>query len=219
MRTKVLQVNLNGCWKAYDMMEHQILEMGIGICVVSEPWRIPNSPFWFGSGDKKAAIRWISEKLEGGGCILKRKGKHFVMAKWREAYIVACYISPNAERDIYLEFLDELEDVVREIGQGIVIGGDFNARSPQWDRKGNWKGDLVEECAAGSDMKLKNERIIPTCVRPQGTSIVDLTWASPEVVRVEDWRVLEDVETCFDHAYIQYWISMGSATRSETKNK
>jgi hypothetical protein len=51
---------------------------------------------------------------------------------------------------------------------------------------------------------LHNAGSSATCVRPQGESIVDLTWSSPAAARwVESWGVLDDVETLSDHLYIE----------------
>ncbi|KAL6416661.1 hypothetical protein ACFW04_013267 [Cataglyphis niger] len=48
----------------------------------------------------------------------------------------------------------------------------------------------------------------PTCVRPQGSSIVDLTWTSPDLIRfVRNWRVEGEVESLSDHLYISFELS------------
>ncbi|XP_075990132.1 uncharacterized protein LOC142985770 [Anticarsia gemmatalis] len=47
-----------------------------------------------------------------------------------------------------------------------------------------------------------------TCVRHNGGSIVDLSFATPAVARrVAGWRVEEDVETLSDHLYIRFVVS------------
>lgn len=56
-------------------------------------------------------------------------------------------------------------------------------------------------------MKLVNQGNIPTCVRPQDTSVVDLTWTTSGLVeRVKNWRVLHnpDEESFSDHRYIRF---------------
>lgn len=41
-------------------------------------------------------------------------------------------------------------------------------------------------------------------MRPQGESIVDISWASPGAARrVESWKVLSEVESLSDHVYIE----------------
>lgn len=49
-----------------------------------------------------------------------------------------------------------------------------------------------------------NDGRASTCIRPNGESIVDLTWASPLAAdRVGNWKVLTNVESLSDHAYIE----------------
>lgn len=54
-----------------------------------------------------------------------------------------------------------------------------------------------------SDLRQLNEGTVPTCVRHNGESIVDTTWASPSLVKyVQGWAVRAGEETLSDHAYI-----------------
>jgi len=95
----------------------------------------------------------------------------------------------------------------------ILICGDFNARSISWGcRTGNRRGILLEEWMGELDLGIINIGNTPTCVRPQGTSVVDLTIGSSWVVsRVKEWKV-EDMETLSDHLYIVFEIRTGFIT-------
>lgn len=43
----------------------------------------------------------------------------------------------------------------------------------------------------------------PTCVRPQGWSVIDLSWGSADLSReVTNWKVEENIESLLDHQYI-----------------
>lgn len=65
----------------------------------------------------------------------------------------------------------------------------------------------MEQWAATHDLRLANIGNTPTCVRPQGSSIVDLTWDSSGIIgQVNDWQVREDMETLSDHAYITFSV-------------
>jgi len=58
----------------------------------------------------------------------------------------------------------------------------------------------------GGDLVICNDtqRPVDTCVRQNGRSIVDLTFATPPAARmIRGWRVLEE-ESLFDHRYIRY---------------
>lgn len=100
-----------------------------------------------------------------------------------------------------------------------VIGGDFNAKSETWGSKSNnRRGEIAEDWAATHDLRLINSGNIPTCVRPQGVSIVDLTWVTPLLLKeIANWRVLEDEISYSDHRYIRFTIS--SARRNDNLGK
>lgn len=62
------------------------------------------------------------------------------------------------------------------------------------------------------DFDLVNARGQPTCIRPQGESVVDLTWASSTLgPLVREWTILEGVETLSDHVYVSIDIAPGLA--------
>lgn len=130
-------------------------------------------------------------------------------------------MSPNVDREDYLEFLDELDEFVQEFqGKETVIGGDFNARSRIWDSHKNWRGALVEEWMASNNLNLENKRFIPTCVRPQGQSVIDLTWMTADLAsKLVNWNILEEVETQSDHAYVSFEVDVGLEPRKEKEKK
>lgn len=67
------------------------------------------------------------------------------------------------------------------------------------------RGRLLIGWAAERELRVGNKGETPTCVRPQGSSIVDLTWISPDLLRfIKNWKVREDVESMSDHNYITF---------------
>jgi len=88
--------------------------------------------------------------------------------------------------------LDEIGVVVHNIGGKCIIAGDFNAKSILWGSPvTDWRGSVVERWAAGLDLNIVNVGSTPTCVRTNGSSIVDLTWASGDILGfLSEWRVL-----------------------------
>lgn len=57
------------------------------------------------------------------------------------------------------------------------------------------------------DIRLLNTGVTYTCIRPQGSSIIDLSWASSGLIeRIEGWSVLEQMETLSDHLYIVFTL-------------
>lgn len=172
------------------------------MCCVCEPWKIPTNALWSASKDNLAAIHWSPEVL-GGVCSLAMAAQNFVAIRFRDLFIVSLYISPNAGSDRFLLLLDDLRDFLTSVSGEVIICGDFNARSRFWgDSVTNGRGDCLETWAAELDLRLGNVGCVPTCVRPQGVSIVDLTWYRLHTGHfLNCWKVL-DTETLSDHRYV-----------------
>jgi len=59
---------------------------------------------------------------------------------------------------------------------------------------------------SSKDFRIINEGFSPTCVRPQGVSVVDLTWAKANVqMYIDRWEILEE-DTYSDHKYILFTV-------------
>lgn len=198
-------------------MTQVMKEEGIGLCAVAEPTRRLNPEKWCWSLDGLAAIYWNSRILGRSGTVIGR-GDGYVSAELGDFILVSVYISPNSSQEEFLEFLDNLGEEVRRVGgKRIIICGDFNAKSVTWGSpKTNKRGEFVEVWAAESDMRLINTGLEPTCVRAQGESYIDLTWASPDLMeRIKNWQVLQH-ETLSDHAYIHMEIDDPKKTEKQT---
>jgi len=103
----------------------------------------------------------------------------------------------------------------------MVIGGDFNAKSEMWNSQyTDRRGEITEEWAAMHDLRIINSGSAPTCVRPQGTSIVDLTWATPDVInKIFGWEVLENNISYSDHRYIRFNINLGNKNIEQRRDR
>ncbi|KAI4473027.1 hypothetical protein M0804_015516 [Polistes exclamans] len=74
--------------------------------------------------------------------------------------------------------LDELEELLGTFpALPALVAGDFNARFPRWVPEGrsNPSGELLCMWANRLNLSLGYQVGHPTCVRPQGSSVVDLT--------------------------------------------
>ncbi|XP_026320688.1 uncharacterized protein LOC113230814 [Hyposmocoma kahamanoa] len=101
---------------------------------------------------------------------------------------------------------------------GVGIGGPqrqergvgFSGHQCQRAKVGGW--------AAALGLVVLNRGHANTCVRRNGGSIVDITFATPSLAaRVSGWQVLEDEETLSDHKYIRMRVSHAPpATASNT---
>lgn len=203
---RILQININHCRAAHDMLMQQIIEMKIGICIIAEPYIIPNNPTWAGSIDGKAAIVWIPAYVKVPGILLKQ-GQYSIALKWGDLTVVSCYISPNVDDTEFNDFLIEMEEMVLLAGSNTIIGGDFNSWSTMWGSTlTDTRGSKLSRWAATNDVRLINVGKKPTCVRPQGTSVVDLTWSTPDLGnKIKLWTILEHL-TMSDHKYIYFEV-------------
>lgn len=114
-----------------------------------------------------------------------------VAASMNNVLLISCYVSPNVSLIEYRAFLDELTEIITGAqNRLIILAGDFNAHSLHWGSPSTSpKGELLETWAAGLDLRLVNTGDAPTCVRWNGSSVVDLTWASPGLIRrITDWE-------------------------------
>lgn len=203
---KVIQCNLARCWDAQHLLSKQMQELEIGVCVISEPRTIPCSPFWMGSQNGLAAIVWDNTKINM--CRHLETQRDYVVAECGGIRVISCYISPNIDRSEVLECLDRLSDTIRGLDGRVMICGDMNAKSTLWNCTYTCsRGKLIEEWMAEMNLTLINEGDTPTCVRPQGSSIIDLTLCSADIRHlITDWEVMPNIETLSDHNYIQFKI-------------
>ncbi|KAJ0180008.1 hypothetical protein K1T71_004599 [Dendrolimus kikuchii] len=123
---------------------------------------------------------------------------------------IATYFSPNRRLVDFEGWLEDVGTVVaRNRSRPVLVLGDFNAKSTAWGSPSTCaRGETLEEWAITQGLVILNRGSVHTCVRQQGGSIVDLTFATPALARrVRDWRVLERVETLSDHRYIRFSVS------------
>lgn len=106
-------------------------------------------------------------------------------------------------------------DVLCSNSERFLVCGDFNSKSSLWGSSyTNSRGTLVEKWAAANDLRLLNCGMEPTCIRTQGTSIIDLSWATPNLIEwISDWQVLADTITLSNHTYILMNVELQSACR------
>lgn len=216
---KFIQANLNHCSAAQDLLLQDVLEENIHVAFISEPLSVPDSPAWIADKTKKAAIWWNCTRCELP-CVLVKRSDGFVIVRMGDIILVSCYITPNCAWRAYVEYLERIRDTLEEFsGLRILIGGDFNARSTVWgDRRTNGRGELMLDIMSELDLRVLNVGNAPTCVRAQGSSIVDTTWASPGLLSaISGWRVDTDGECLSDHRRIRFEIDFKPDVRREDR--
>lgn len=185
------------------MLLHQAKELGAGLLLISKPCIIAPSHNWLVSQDGNSAM-YFNMNFLNLRCRLAKQGNRFVAIYCDSYLILSTYVSPNIGLREYNTFLDELSGVLSSRVERVIVAGDFNAKASLWgSRITNNRGLLVTRWAAERDLRVINMGYTPTCVRPQGSAIVDLTWSSPDLLPlINDWHVMEDMESLSDHVCI-----------------
>ncbi|CAB0041842.1 unnamed protein product [Trichogramma brassicae] len=111
------------------------------------------------------------------------------------------------------------ESRMAEEAQGkrpLIIAGDFNAWSTEWgSSETKPRGVILLDALSALDVELLNTGHTPTFTGPQGSSIIDLSFASDSLTpRVAGWRVEPGVFTSSDHRAITFNLSVHRPYRS-----
>lgn len=205
----ILQANVNHSAAAQDLLCHHMAEWGIDLGIVSEPYRVLPRPDWAGDSDGRIAI------VHRGGphslpFDILTKGRGFVVVGWGEVVVVGIYQSPNEPLPTLEKLLENVEAAIRpRLAGPVLVAGDLNAKSGAWGSPvTNVFGRTVVEWADEMGLIVLNKGTAPTCVRHNGSSIIDITLGNPRAARmVGEWEVLEGKETLSDHNYIRFCVS------------
>lgn len=201
----MIQANVNHTKEAQDLLLQTMSERKCTLGIVSEPHRVPKDhPLWTSDTTSTVAITW---KWWRGApvCTPLKQGTHYVAVKWQDVIVIGVYFPPSGTFADYESWLEDIALFIEGMkGHPIVLGGDFNAWHTIWDsRATNLRGKTLYEWVISIGLKLLNEGHESTCVRPQGSLVVDLTWATLSAhVKLLKWEVLTDMENLSDHRYI-----------------
>jgi Reverse transcriptase (RNA-dependent DNA polymerase)/Endonuclease-reverse transcriptase len=204
--TQILQINLNGCRLAQEVMCRIAEEQSADLVLITEPYRFGSRPpRYHTSADEKAAI-WVAAPQ------LRITGLPAGAADcwtWIEAggvRIYSCYLSPNAPFQRFTDALMDLEESIRSSALPVILTGDFNSKAPEWGSPvTNRRGTVLAEMASQLGMHAVNTGA-STFVRGSSSSVLDVTFAEDSVLgRVLGWRVL-DTHSFSDHLYISFSI-------------
>ena len=201
---RFLQVNINHCAAAQDLLLQSMAQWLINVAVVAEPYFVVPRNDWV--ADLDGSVTLISSAAAGTPLLdLVKRGRGIVAARFGEIAVVGVYFSPNRTLAEFQDSLSELGDVVVDFGSlPVLVLGDFNAKNVAWGSRytDHMRGRMLENWALAQGLVIENRGSVPTCVRWRGESVVDVTFASSDLSpRVTDWRVVEEVETYSDHRY------------------
>ncbi|XP_011869931.1 PREDICTED: uncharacterized protein LOC105563169, partial [Vollenhovia emeryi] len=205
----LIQANVNHSHHAQELLQQSVVGWGFTLAIVAEPHRLPRDgrPFWAvdnGAAGDSVAIRWRS--VPGGpDTTAITSGERHVAVQWGPIAVVGIYLRPTRRPAPFEDWLSDIGQTVLSLSpRPVLVAGDFNAWHASWgSQRDNEKGRVLHEWAVTHGLVLLNEGRTSTCVRTQGESIVDITWATPSAARlVTGWRVEEGTETLSDHRYI-----------------
>ncbi|CAB0040772.1 unnamed protein product [Trichogramma brassicae] len=192
---------------AQNLLSQTVRELGISVAIVCDQYKNPGPHYtWIADSNKQAAI-WVLGGLPVQGHP-SRPHPFFTWARVSDVYIFSVYTPPRLTT---AEFSALLSNVVEE-AQGkrpLIIAGDFNAWSTEWGSSETKPRDVILLDALSTlDVVLLNTGHTPTFTGPQGSSIIDLSFASDSLTpRVAGWRVESNVFTNSDHRAITFSLS------------
>lgn len=197
---KVMQLNVNRSRAAHDLLYASAIQAQVDLLLVSEPNRRKVlDEKWKVNEESSCAIAILSSiPVTRSGT-----GQGYVWVDLKDVRVFSCYFSPNNPLN---ELEEGLAGITRDIGQHrrVIVGGDFNAKSPEWgglfeDRRGS----ILADWAAMVNLQCLNKGSSPTFERGVYGSILDVTFATECIARhLRYWKVQES-ETLSDHRCIE----------------
>lgn len=193
---EVVQLNLNHCEAAQDLLVQLINERGVDVALVSEPYRNPNPLTWISDSTGRAAV-WACGDYPVQQS-RPRQGAGVAVARIKGIFFCSCYAPPSWDIAQFKEMLDDVVSIGRS-HQPIVIAGDFNAWAVEWgSRYTDNRGQALLEAFSLLDVELANNGNEFTFFRNGRNSVIDITFASSELARNLEWHVSQ-VYTHSDH--------------------
>ena len=133
--------------------------------------------------------------------------------------ITSCYYSPRRELD------DAFPDYLEGIGRAMdrtqarhqLIAGDFIAAAAEWgSAQTDARGNELLEWSATRDVC--NDGLAPTFLCGERSSFIDVTLATPRIVR--GWNVNEtESQSVVDHQHVEFEMDLGYGTPEEASDE
>lgn len=204
---RILQVNLNHCKAAQDLLQQTIREERVDVVIISEPYIVLEQQSWQSDTSGKAAI-WACGKLPFQET-MNEQAEGFVRVKINGVYLYSCYMPPSLPQEEYEAMLDHLVNDARD-RRPLAVAGDFNAWALEWgSTRTDRRGQALLEALAPLNLVLLNDGVSPTFVKGEATSIIDLSFVSDGLAKLDtNWRVT-DICTQSDHRAITWNVPHG----------
>lgn len=211
---RLIQINLNHCEAAQDLLTQRISEEKIDVAIISEPYKNVQSGTWAIDETGTAAI-WACGSFPFQQANTQSAG--FVRAKIRGIYFYSCYAPPRWTLEEFQRMLHQLTADAQS-NPPVVIAGDFNAWAIEWgSRQSNARGRCLLEAFASLPITLLNHGNGSTFRGAGGSSVIDISFVSESLVARTTWSLSEDF-TYSDHQAITMNITQQCERRKEPPN-
>lgn len=199
---KFIQINLNRCRAAHDLLYATILKKDIDIVMAQEPNKKRAANRELCDNDCDTFI-YINNKLS---VIRSFKYSGFVCVELEHFNVVSVYFSPNGTVEDFSSMLNQIETFLRCSRKNTIIGGDLNAKSPLiGSSSSNQRGRILEEFVASCGLVALNSGKEYTFCGGRGSSVIDLTLVTAGIEpQMRDWHVDIEEENLSDHRSIEF---------------
>lgn len=197
---KLMQINLNHCQAAQDLLKQSVRELMVDIALLSEPYRNFDTPSWVSDSSNSSAIWSIENKVLHSARTTQELG--FVRALVSGITIYSCYIPPRYSLTEFQSIVDNLTSDASN-RRPLLIAGDFNAWATEWGcRSTNTRGRILLESLAALDVMVLNSGNEQTFYRNSGGSIIDIAFASGDIFGRIKWYISDQYTHSDHHAII-----------------
>jgi len=201
----IIQISLNRCRHAHDLLQNKLAETGAGVVIMSEP----NKNIVQGQNDYYCEERGVAAiQVTGGEVSVRSWGRvpRSVYVELHDAVIYSCYVSPRVGLEEFSQILGAMDGQIRWWKKPVLVRGDFNAKARLWGSgTSDRKGEILMEFIFSVGMAVGNEGNTPTFRRGTRTSVVDVTLCTINgLAKVGRWMVEGEGESGSDHNYITY---------------
>uniref|UniRef100_W8ADE4 Putative 115 kDa protein in type-1 retrotransposable element R1DM n=1 Tax=Ceratitis capitata TaxID=7213 RepID=W8ADE4_CERCA len=201
---RCVQINLNHCEAAQDLLKQTIFERKIDVALISEQYRSPTGEgSWLQDKRGKAAI-WACGDVPFEQ-IGSSQHEGFTHAKIGRVHFYSCYAPPSEPLEGFKNMLMRL--VSDAAGKSpVIIAGDFNAWAVEWgSSKTTARGQALLEAFINLDIVVLNQGRKNTYQKGNAGSIIDLTFCSAALLDLIKWEILDDF-TYSDHFAISFVV-------------
>lgn len=121
---RILQLIINHCEAAHDLLMQIVREQKLDLVLISEPYKHLGGQSWETDCTTKAVI-WSCSKLPFQS-VVNNGSADFVAASVYGIRFYSCYAPPSLTIVEFMDFLDRLTEDAKQY-YPVAIAGDFNA--------------------------------------------------------------------------------------------